>query len=126
MGYTKVQEDVEVYEKSIAVFEQNIVYINNEISAGEICLSEIERTKEPDGPACEEYIFKKEVSKTHTTIGINLLVALFAEGYLVEGEEEFEEILKLVEELAAIDQEAKDLNDAIMDRLSTKCTKCLI
>jgi hypothetical protein len=126
MVYAKVQEDIDVYEESMDVFEQNIVYINNEISAGQICLNEIEKTKEADGPACEEYVIKKEISKNFTIIGINLLVALYAEGYLIEGEEEFEEILKLVEELTVIDQEAKDLNDKIIDRLNSKCTSCLI
>ena len=119
-------EEDQIYEQSIMVFEQNIVYINEEIDAGENCLKEIERTTKSDGPACIEYIFRKDVSETFTDIGISLLLALFNDGYLIEGEEEFEIILSLVEELAEIDHTAKVLSEEIVNRVSSKCVKCAI
>lgn len=119
-------EEDQMYEQSIVVFEQNIVYINEEIDAGEDCLKEIGRTVKMDGAACAEYIFKKDVSENFTDIGISLLLALFNDGYLIEGEEEFEIILSLVEELARIDHNAKVLSDEIDNRVSSKCVKCAI
>ena len=122
----QVAEQREILEQSIEVFRHNESMIEDVILYGEICLLHVEETGKHTGEACEMYYLTQDTTNYLSQEGVKLVFVLMHGGLLVKDSPYFVEIVEIVERLAIMEKEAKQINTKIDSFRSSQCIKCVM
>ena len=113
--------DETLLDDSIQIFKFNAVLLQEQINHADKCYAEIEKTLKVENVACAEYVATRDFTDEFNEQAIELLLSLYNEGYLVEGDPKYEEIVTLVKFLAHKQEEAEKANQEIVDFITGGC-----
>ena len=122
----RVEEQREILEGAVEVFKYNEATIEDAIMFGNVCLLHVEKTGIPTGEACEMYYLTQSSANYQSKEGVKLIFVLMHGGLLVKGTPYFTEIVNIVERLAIIEIEAKEISIKIDNLTGPQCIKCAI
>ena len=122
----RAEEQREILEGAVEVFKYNEATIEDAIMFGNVCLLHVEKTGIPTGEACEMYYLTQSSANYQSKEGVKLIFVLMHGGLLVKGTPYFTEIVNIVERLAIIEIEAKEISIKIDNFVGSQCIKCAI
>ena len=120
----RVEEQKEILEKAVEVFKHNESVIEDAVLFGNVCLLHVEETGVPTGEACDMYYRIQNSADYLSQEGVKLVFVLMRGGLLVKGSPYFTEIVEIVERLAIIEIEAKQIGTKIDNFTNSQCIKC--
>ena len=122
----RVEEQKEILKGTVEVLKNNEATIEDAIMFGSVCLLHVEKTGVPTGEACEMYYLAQSSAEYQSIEGVKLIFVLVQGGLLVKGTPYFTEILDIVERLAIIELEVKQISIKINNFTGSQCIKCAI
>ena len=122
----RVEEQREILEGAVEVLKYNEATIEDVIMFGNVCLLHVKKTGIPTGEACEMYYLTQSSANYQSKEGVKLIFVLIHGGLLVKGTPYFSEIIDIVERLAIIEIEAKEISIKIDNLTGPQCIKCAI
>ena len=120
----RVEEQKEILKGTVEVLKNNEATIEDAIMFGNVCLLHVEKTGVPTGEACDMYYLTQNSANYQSEEGVKLIFVLMHGGLLVKGTPHFTEILAIVQRLAIIEIEAKQISTKIDSFTSSRCIKC--
>jgi len=117
-------ETTTMVNEALDVFVINKEMLEDEVMFGVLCLATLKDTGSKRNDMCDLYYLTQEQAIAMSAVGLDIFTALVNSGILAESEDNFFEVIDIVERLAKVQKTAKKLRKEIDTTSGSGCIKC--